>query len=195
MDFGIIRASDRNIISEFEMTSEKGFPKSKKLYIRLFDLGFTMLDLSAEESGVGKIAAAEDFQLTDAEWFFDLDLPEKFYLRESMELVLKDTIPDLEIETVKISETGLILKAKSQDILELITAGKDMKAEEFTKKRNDMIYISDGEGNRYYDLNFGTTSSRGIKAIYDLNKKDLEKKLYLNFQPGDTLYTSELIQK
>ena len=56
------------------MKSEKGFPRSKKIYIRVFDLGYSMTQVDEENN-----YQAEDFSITNAEWIFEIDLPEKFY--------------------------------------------------------------------------------------------------------------------
>ena len=47
---GVITSQKGNIIAYTEMTSNKGFPKSKKLYIRIFDIGYDLMELNEEKT-------------------------------------------------------------------------------------------------------------------------------------------------
>ena len=89
-----ISASDRNIVSRIQMGSSKGFPKRKKIYIRVFDLGYYMANIKTN----GEPNEVEDFQISDAEWIFEINVPDKFYERQTQELILKDEIPGVEIK-------------------------------------------------------------------------------------------------
>ena len=58
-----------------------------------------------------------------------------------------------------------------------------------------MLNITDGEGKIYQDIGGGTTKNNGYKISFNATKKDLPKKLFINFKVGDTQYRSELIEK
>lgn len=184
---------NKSIVTNVTLRAEDSFPRSKKIYIRVFDLGYTMMDI---DLGINdpdnRIRNVEDFKLSDAEWIFEIDVPDKFYERKTLELKIKDEIPDLEINKITLTEAGLVLNFKSKTYTELICAGKDMKGNEFSEATSKMLSITDGEGKTYQDLGGGTTrEENGYKMILDAGKKDLDKKLYINFNG----YTSELVEK
>ena len=102
---------------------------------------------------------AEDFSITNAEWIFEIDLPEKFYNRETINLKLKDDIPGLQIEKITITELGLVIKGNFEGFNN-IKPGKDIPVQEYQNKRNETIYITDGEENKYYENTSGTVAFR-----------------------------------
>lgn len=190
-----VSAADRSIISRITMESTKGFPKSKKLYIRVFDLGYSMVQLG-KQSSKPKIEQAEDFSLSKAEWIFEINVPEKFYERQTTELKLKDEIPGLEIEKITVTEIGLVVKAKIEGFSDIVSSGKYMKVEEWQKVRNETVNITDGEGNIYYEKSMGTLQEKDwFKINYQINKNMLSKRLFLNVKIDGQQYTSELIEK
>ncbi len=194
--FGNIEANEENRTITTNITLRAGdtFPRSRKIYIKLFDLGYTMFDLENSNKENNEITV-EDFQISKAEWLFEIDVPEKFQESQTLELKLQDDIPGLEIEKITLTEAGMVLRYKSVEYNNLITAGKDMKGNEFSKARESMLSITDGEGRVFQDLGGGTTQNGGYKMILDAGKKDLSKKLYINFKSNGEQYTSELVVK
>lgn len=190
------KEENRTITTNITMRARDSYPRSKKIYIRLFDLGYTMFDLDLENNDLEKrISATEDFILSKAEWIFEIDVPDKFQERQTLELKLQDEIPDLEIEKITLTEAGMVLRFKSEGYHNLIATGKDMKGNEFSEARANYLSITNGEGKVYQDLGGGTTQNGGYKMILDAGKKDLDKKLYINFNSGGKQYTSELVVK
>lgn len=188
-------SEDRTITTNFSVRAKDSFPKSKKIYIRIFDLGYTMVDTS-EKDGITKIESTEDFVLSDAEWRFEIDVPNKFYERDTIELKLEKDIPELEIEKITLTEVGLVVNFKSKEYYDLIMNGKDMGAEKIQELSKEMLNITNGEGKVYQELSVGTTGEKeGFKITYDAGKVDLNKKLFINFKINDIQYTSELIEK
>ena len=92
-----------------------------------------------------------------------------------------------------LSETRLAINFNSKDYMDLIAKGKDMPGEEFRNKVEEMLNITDGEGNKYQETSEGTTGEEGYRISFDVTKEDLSKKLYINFKVGDTQYKSELL--
>lgn len=115
--------------------------------------------------------------------------------RETINLKLANEIPGLEVTNMTITETKLVLNFNSEEYINLISAGKDMPAGEFPNKCKEMLNITDGEGKVYQETGGGTTGNYGYKASFDATKKDLTKKLFINFKVGDTQYKSELVEK
>ncbi len=177
-------AEDKTIVTNVNLRATDNFPISKKIYIRIFDLGYVMLD--------SKTRTTENFTISDAEWIFEIDVPEKLNDRKTVELKLESEIPGIEIQKLTLTETGMVLKFKSEEYLELISAGKDMNGNEFLEACRNKLNITDGEGKVYQELGAGTTGTdRGFKITLDAKKEDLSKKLYLNYNN----YTRELVEK
>lgn len=178
-----VSATDGNIITKLEMNTTKGFPKSKKLYIRVFDLGYTMAESEQMES----------FRVSDAEWIFEIDIPEKFYERQNVELILKDEIPELEIEKITVSEIGLIVRGKIEGIHVIFS---NAGTREWQNIRNETVNITDEDGNIYYEKTLGTVQREDwFKMNFEINKNMLDKKLFLNVKINRQQYSSELVQK
>lgn len=189
---GISSAEKGNIIMKTTMTSTKGFPKSKKLYIRIFDIGYNMIEVDKQ---IGKIISSEDFQISNAEWKIEIDVPKKFYERKEVNLEIQENINGLEIEKFEATETRLTLIAKIEGLKEFVFEGKDMDSSEFTKQLNEKIYITDENGNKYYQTNLGTTGNDNFKMFFEVNKNKLNKKLFLNVNINEQLFTTPIIIK
>lgn len=186
-----ISAINRSITSKITMSSTKGFPKSKKLYIRIFDLGYSMTDFR-QENDMYKLEESEDFSLSNAEWIFEIKIPEKFYERQSIELKLKDNINGLEIDKITVNDIGLLIKGRI-DGLETL---EEKSIKEWQKLRIETINISDEDGNIYYEKTIGTVQDGDwFKMNYDINKKMLTRKIYLNVKIKGQHYKSELVVK
>lgn len=196
---GPISTNDGNIISKVSMESSTGFPKSKKIYIRLFNLGFTMTD-SEIKDGEYNLVELEDFRLSkNAEWIFEIEVPERMYNRETINLKLVENIPDLKIDKLTVTESKLLIKA---------TMNKDDEMEQKDKiKWNDInlwdeylnkkVYITDSEGNIYNHLPASMINTKNkfyFEYSFDINKNMIkDKKFYLNIRDNGILYTEELI--
>lgn len=184
-----ITASKENIISNITMDSVEGFPKSRKLYIRIFDLGFTMFGEDVHEY--------EDFNLSgENEWIFEIIVPERMYNRKIIQLSLENDIPELEIEKLTVSETKLLMVGKIEKEAKFDEIWNNhLEFEEYIKQK---IYITDNEGNIYYKIEAPSYTSKEEKFYFeyrfDINKKMLENKtFYLNVKSDGILYTEELI--
>lgn len=188
--WGPVSANDTNILSIISMDSIKGFPRSKKIYIRIFDLGMSMLDYE-EIDGKFKVLDREDITLSDeAEWIFEIDIPERIYNRETINLSLKDDIPGLEVEKLTVTESRLLIKGK-MDFSEIL---ENTELQIYDELIHEKINITDNEGNVYYNL---ANSSFGNEFYFgfDINKNMLEEKqLFLNVKIDGKVYTEELIK-
>lgn len=191
---GLIEVNEQNrtITSNINIRARDAFPKSKKIYIRVFDLGYDMYDMDPNEPH--KINEKEHFEITNAKWIFEIDVPDKFYERNTFELKLAEEIPDFELEKATLTETSLVLRFRSKLYRDLITAGKDFEGN-FGDAMTAMLNITDGEGKVYQDVAGGTSGEEGYKITLDAGKKDLEKGLFVNFTVDGKKYTSELVAK
>lgn len=179
--------AEKTITTEITLRARDSFPRSKKLYIRVFDLGYTMFD--------SETRTAEDFQVSEAEWIFEIEVPDKFYERETLELKPEHEIPGIEFSKITITEAGLVLNFQSEAYLDLIAKGKDMKGNEFSEAAKTMLNITNAEGKVYQDIGGGTTKDNGYKMTIDAGKNDLAKRLYINFKVDGKQYTEELVKK
>lgn len=182
----VITSKEGNIIAKTSMTTPKEFPRSKKLYIRIFNIGYTMEQLSMSER----------FELTDAEWKLEVEVPENFYQRESIELKLAEDVDGFELKKLTVTETGTSIIFKMDGFIDMVMSGRDMEKEEFEQKMDEALYITNEEGKRYSYLenDNGTYMNGTYKAKFDLNKSDLNQKLYLHFKMNGKQYKIELLQ-
>ncbi len=183
----ILSDSSWHGISKISMTSNIGFPNSKKLYIRIFDIGY---DIFKENGSV------EQIDLSNSEWQFEIDVPEKFYERTTIQLVLKNDVEGIVINKAELTQTGLVIKADIKQLRDFLMSGKDMKSEDYEKLENAVFYISDGNDNIYRATGLGTTNKANeISARFGIGKKDLDKKIFLNVSLNDIQEKVELVQK
>lgn len=185
--------SEKTVTTQINMEAREKYPQSKKLYLKIFDLGYFTAD--KDENGE---MSAENFNLSDAKWLFEFDVPEEMNQRNTVNLKLnaENEIPNLEIKSITLTESKLVINFKSKEYVDFIMAGKDMEPNEFRTKCDEMLNVTDEEGNKYQDLGGGTTGEEnGYKISFNATKNDLSKKLFLNFKIGDTQYKSELISE
>lgn len=187
----IVKSQDKEIISKINLESIKGFPKSKKIYIRVFDVGYTMIDRDKD----GKINDIEEFNISkDGEWIFELEVPEQMYNRQSISLNLESDIPNFELIKATATETKLVIQCKMNKIDEFIMNGKDMDSSIFDDILSHKLYITDNDGNEYYFYNFGTLKGKDCFYLdFNLNKITLEgKDLFLHVKIDDDEFVRKL---
>ena len=193
----IVSVSEANRTIDFNLTlrAKDKFPQSKTIYIKIFDLGYTMSDIENENNEL-TIKNFEDFNLSSAKWNFEIEVPARFYERTTIKLIPKNNIPGIDIENILISETGMTIKFKSKEYDKIVKKGKDMETNEFTKQIFELLNITDLEGNNYKIISSGSTQEKyEYKLNVDVGIKDLTKKLYINYTNNGTQYKEELIKK
>lgn len=186
-----ISAKDHTLQSKIVMNTSNCFPKSRKLYIRVNDLGFHMVDVSYVPNVENYY---QNFNVSNNEWIFEIDIPEKFYERTTTELTLKDNIKNLSVERIAVSEVGLIVRGTLNGFEDMLKATK-IPAEE-TNLRKSTIYITDESGNIYYENTAGLVANKDwFRMNFEITKNMLNQKLFLNVKIGEQIQTSELIIK
>lgn len=177
MDYTL--SKEGNIISEIELKSLKGFPKSKKIYVRIFDIGFTMTETSISNNNRINIENFEDFILSESEWQFHINLPEEVSNNVEKKFILKDRIDGIELENAKLSNMILTLSIRQKNDFEKILDSRT-------------IYISDENGNIYY-ASPAIIDNNTSNLMFTLNLDYTEEKLYLNIETSSKKYKVELI--
>ena len=188
-----VNENEKIITKQLQTEAKNKYPQSKKIYLKIFDLGY----FNQIENENGEMTA-ENVDLSDAKWLFEFDIPEEMNERNTVNLKIDKTneIPELEITNITLTESKLVINFKSKEYVDLIMAGKDMESNEFRTKCDEMLNITDGDGNKYQELGSGTTGEAdGYKISFDITKNDLSKKLFLNFNVGEKQYKSELISE
>ena len=188
---GVITSQKGNIIAYTEMTSNKGFPKSKKLYIRIFDIGYDLMELNEEKT---QMLSAQNVNITNDEWIIELNIPEEFYTRQSINLKLANEVEGLKISKAELTKTALVMKVEQEGLRKAVMDGRNLSEEEFTDKINKAIHIEDEQGNTYNYTNLSTTENpEEIQLKFSLSQKDISKKLYLCVKINGKDYKVELI--
>ncbi|MCF0125210.1 MAG: hypothetical protein HUJ68_05550 [Clostridia bacterium] len=184
---GNISAEGRRIINELQLSSLKGFPKSKKLYVRILDLGYSMADRETK--------TFEQIKISNESWIFEINIPDKFYYSSTYALKVATEIEGFNLINIALSDTGLVLSAKDRYISEQLENGHKLAGEEFAKMREELIYITDGLGNRYNLIDM-TASDGKVYAKFNVTKTVLdEKRLFLNITKDGNLYKTELVKE
>lgn len=186
LELGEVNENERTIVQHITIRAKDTFPKSKTLFIQLFDLGYDMYERTEDS------ATIENFNISDAKWKFEIEVPEKFYERNTMDLKLAQEIPGFEIERATLTETSLVLVFHSPAYCDLIARSKDIKSNEAIK---EMLSITNCEGNVYQEQGGGTRGDNRYKMTLDVGKKDWEKQLLVHFKENGKEYVSELIEK
>ncbi len=184
---GNISAEGRKITNEIQLRSLKGFPKSRKLFVRILDLGYSMADRETK--------AFEQIKITNESWIFEINIPDKFYYSSTYTLQLASKIDGFNPIKMALSDTGFILSANDKYIADKLENGHKLTGDEFAKMRENLIYITDSLGNRYNLIDL-TSNNNEINAKFDATRKILdENKLYLNITKDGKLYKTELIKQ
>lgn len=182
-----ISAENRKIVNQIRLSSLKGFPKARKIYVRIFDLGYNFLNLGEKKFN--------EFNISKDNWIFEIDIPDKFYYSTSYDLKLKNEIEGFTPTKMKLSDTGFIILAEDKYIAEKLQNGHKMEADEFTKMQKELMYVTDGNGNRVLLINITLTENE-VNAKFFATKQILdESKLFLNVTKDGKVYTSELIKE
>lgn len=188
---GVITSQKGNIIAYTQMTSNKGFPKSKKLYIRIFDIGYDLMELNEEKT---QMLSAQNVNITNDEWIIELNIPEEFYTRQSINLKLANEVEGLKISKAELTKTALVMKVEQDGLRKAVMDGRNLSEEEFTNKINEAIHIEDEQGNTYNYTNLSTTENpEEIQLKFSLSTKDISKRLYLCVKINEKDYKVELI--
>lgn len=180
-----ISYNDDYITNEIKLMSIEGFPNSQKIYIRIIYFGDMIFKENSDE-------IPETNMLCNSEWNFELQTADKFLKREPLNLVLLDEIPKLKIEKFTVSETGTVLIAKKKNVVETMQNGKDI--DNWGEVSDELINITDENGNIYYPIQGGTTAEKNeFYERFEIDKDILKNTtLYLNIKVDGENYTSEL---
>ena len=202
---GVISSQNRNIISKINIDSRKGFPSSRKLFIRIFDLEYYMQNSKltnsnsnlTEQEWIELSKQTEYFRISDAEWIFEINVPEKIYSRETINLDLKEYIPELEIKHIKVTDTGFIMQGNMEELYNACMNQRNLSKEELEQSTKELINITDNKGNTYYYKDIESTGEKfGFSCSFEINKEMLnDRKLFLNINVNGKHYSSEIIKK
>lgn len=158
-----IFSEKENNIMRIDLKSAKGFPKSKKIYVRIFDIGYTLTNECITGNNID-IIDSEDFTLSDYEWQFEIEIPSQFYNRRYTNLMPIENIENLELNRVILSSEGILsMTINTEYSISNIFSG---------------VYISDEEGNIYTPST--AEASTEIQLIFNLSKNSNTQKIYLN---------------
>ena len=122
----VTTSKEGNVIAKVTMQTPREFPKSKKLYIRIFNIGYTMTEYEQKENRY-EIVMEEKFKLTQAEWKLEVEVPESFYQRQTLTLKLAKDIQGFELKKLNVTETGTNIIFKMDGFLDLVMAGRKWK--------------------------------------------------------------------
>lgn len=174
-----ISAQDNIITSKITMDGKDTFPKSSKLFVRIFDLGFYTYNESERLNS--------DFNLSNDEWIFELNIPNRFYLKNNVELYPQNDIPEIKIKNISVDtiRTKINFEWDNYDNYILNNNANSI---------NELLYLTDDSDNIYF-MTTGNSNNNSITRYFEINNSMLNKKYFINVKINNTIHTSELIIK
>ena len=167
-NYSFITFTEDNIVTNLMHTASNCYPKTKKLYIKVI--------------GVGCLVERKYQAVSNSEWIFQLDIPDKFYLSENIEYVLKENTEKIEIEKILITDTSTIFIAYIPGIN---GKGSEIKIiDEFGK-----------EYNAYGGISYTGKNLDRVQINFPINKSMITNKLYLKMNLNNEEKLIELIKK
>lgn len=196
---GLLSVKDREFETEINLTSAKGFPTSRKLYIRVFDIFNMLIETGKDEFGRNKVLDTEKLQISDNEWIIEIDVPEKFYERETIEFKLAEDVKGVNLVKAVVTDTKMTVQIGDNDkLLDIIEKGMHQEFDEFRKNVDNNFHIEDEKGIVYSAFEtdtFGTNGYGGVNGNFNINKENMSEKLYLVITNGEEIHKIELVQK
>ena len=178
----LIESTNKIVTQRILISSEnRKIPKSQKIYIRIFDLGYAVSD--------SKTLDYEDFELCkNEEWNYDIIIPDKIYSRDNLFLMVENTTSKAKITTASVSESRLIIEFNGFESTEEYN-----KFVESNDNDNFRLYLEDQNGNVInYSQNIGgyaPNEELTYKCYFDLNKNNFIENYYtLHYSENDKEY-------
>ena len=178
----LIESTNKIVTQRILISSEnRKIPKSQKIYIRIFDLGYAVSD--------SKTLDYENFELCkNEEWNYDIIIPDKIYSRKNLDLMVENTTSKAKITTASISESRLIIEFDGFESTEEYN-----KFVESNDNDNFRLYLEDQNGNVInYSQNIGgyaPNEELTYKCYFDLNKNNFIENYYtLHYCENDNEY-------
>ena len=185
IEVGSITAKDRTITASIKLNTYEAFPKTEKLKILITDIG----SYSPKE---------KEFKInyiSKSKWYFDIDIPDKFYYADYYNLKTEEQIEGFNIQDLRISDSSLTIKARSNYIENEISEGKNLDSNTFSKIQDELIFIEDEKGNRV-TITEMASGKEGIRVRFALSKEDFENNIfYLGVTIEGKTYKKKLIKE
>ena len=141
---------------------------------------------------------AENFQISDSEWIFEINIPDKFYNRKTTELKLSNEITAIEIKKFQITEKGITLNFKEKGITQQLLDAKELSQDDWKEYINSIVYITD-ENKQIYNAEMLNTGEENdlLQCIFtNISKNNLKNhRYYLNLKDEGQINTSEILIK
>ncbi len=158
---------EEETIVRLSLYSINGFNQTSKLYIRVFDIGYTLKD-EVLKNNLVIIKDAEDFVLSNEEWQFDVEIPNEYYKLNHKDLSLSTNVDNLKIKNITLSTENYL--------------SMDMETNYTDIELFDKITVSDENGKIYRLFEFGKLDNGDIRAIFHIDEESIKMKIYLNIE-------------
>ena len=155
--------TEEQLISQIALNTDRELPNSKKLYIRVFDIGY--------------LENNEFISLYNGKgWILSIDIPEKFYTRTNLELISKENTKNFVLNTAYVTDTSMTLIANIKGIDGFL---------------NDKIFLTDENQNKY-ESNLIYKNSDLYTLKFNITKNQISNKLFINILNGEEIKKIEL---
>lgn len=184
-----ISSKEGNLIFETNFNTITGFPKTKKLFIRIFNPGYAYTEYfyyikPITKDTIGYPIDVEDHRLSESEWQFEINIPDSLYNAKIISLQFNENIKEFELEKAEISDTGLLINLKLSD------------GYSYELTDTDAFEVIDGHGEKIINSS-ARFDDRNYSMRYDISKNDLDDGIYfhINIPELNLDKTVQLIEK
>lgn len=158
--------TENELMAQISFHSEKLFPKNKKIFVKIFDIGYI------ENNQYKSIS-------NKSEWTIEIPLIDEFYNRKSEEYILATENKDFRVEKAYITETSMTL---------IYTINNNNLG-------IDKVDIIDEKNNRYSPVGEIYRNGDRIINQFSINRDTITQKLYVEVLINQEIKRLELIKK
>ncbi len=158
--------TNERLITQLAVKSDRKLPNSKKIYIRIFDIGY--LD-NAKFLSISN----------NNEWILEVNIPDEYHDRTNIELETISNTNYFVLNSAYITDTSMTLIAKLQGLEGSIS--------------NKVIVID--ENGKEYKSKLIYRNGNLFTLAFDINKSIVTNKLYIKVLNNDKFEEIELVRK
>ncbi len=158
--------TDERLITQLAIKSDKRLPNSKKIFIRIFDIGYL------DNMNFSSIS-------NNNEWILEINIPDEYYNRTNIELDAINSTKHFELNSAYITNTSMTLIAKLQGVEGNIS--------------NKVIVVD--ENGKEYESQLIYRNGNLFTLAFDIKKSTVTNKLYIKVLSNDEFEKIELVRK
>ena len=167
-----ITSKDGNLIFETNIKTMVGFPKTKKLFVRIYNPGYCYADYiyytnPITKTKVGYPVNVENHKLSNSEWQFEINISDTLYNSEVLNLKFNEDVKEFELEKAEISDTGLLIELNLS------------KGYSYENNGKEIFKVTNNKGEEIVN-SLGRSENNHYSMLYDISKDELDNGIYFH---------------